>query len=717
MSETTDTNLGNTLGFPLKGTLRRSPFPKLVRQLARTKSTGSLYLLNGKTKKVVFFERGEPISVRSNVTAECLGQILAREGLITQAQCDQTLESIRRTGKKQGELLIEMGILSEGNLRYGLEAQLRHKLFDIFAWDDGRYQYKPDIRGDDYGLRFNTDTQGLILTALLETAEESRALAALEPYADRFPIIDPNHGIRFDLTPEEDFFLACIDGSHSIAELLETPANPPVPSAALLLYASIQSGVAKLAKSRRQLRERPTAPEDGRSKPDRALDPGYAPRLTVTTYEDTPLPGELPKPPDVEIDDDFGVDEPELPPAHREVDSALVAAERDTPDETFDEDLDLNDDAPPLEDSGPTAAALVADPAESGVFARVLIDDDDDELPLTDDDETEAAMSAYAPEPASEPAPASEPDPTVEIEEIEEIEELEELDGLDEFDGLEVARSHALESGVPTEIPTDITPDTGVPAPSSAAVSPASLSPGGDDLAALAADLEVDDDLALDGALDMLDGELPLDEPSLDAPLEQPLERDDGLDEPLLDEASLDAPLVADAELAAAAELVSLDDLDDFDLALDDEPEPGLEPGDELGDDFDPDATAEADAATMGALHFSDGETAMSERRWAEAIAHLEAAYENGIDVAELHTLLAWARFEASGESPEMANHALDLLGYAEDMNPGLAMVHAYRSAVLLSLGDPAGAQDAAQAALDIDPYDELAIDVMDKLV
>ena len=283
MSETTDTNLGNALGFPLKGTLRRSPFPKLVRQLARTKSTGSLYLLNGKTKKVVFFEHGEPISVRSNVTAECLGQILAREGLITQAQCDQTLESIRRTGKKQGELLIEMGILSEGNLRYGLEAQLRHKLFDIFNWDDGRYQYKPDIRVDDYGLRFNTDAQGLILTALLETAEESRAQTALEPYADRFPVIDQNQGLRLDLTAEEDYFLACLDGSSSISELLETDPNPPVPSTSLLLYAAIQSGVAKLAKGRRPARTRSIAPEDGRVKPDRELQPGYKPRLTVTT--------------------------------------------------------------------------------------------------------------------------------------------------------------------------------------------------------------------------------------------------------------------------------------------------------------------------------------------------------------------------------------------------------------------------------------------------
>jgi tetratricopeptide (TPR) repeat protein len=706
MSETTD----NSLGFPLKGTLRRSPFPKLVRQLARTKSTGSLYLLNGKTKKVVFFDRGEPISVRSNVTAECLGQILAREGLITQAQCDQTLESIRRTGKKQGELLIEMGILSEGNLRYGLEAQLRHKLFDIFSWEDGRYQYKPEIKGDDYGLRFNTDAQGLILTALLETAEESRARSALDPYADRFPVIDAPNGLRLEITPEEQYFLTVLDGSSNIAELLERSAEPPVPSAALLLYAAIQAGVAKLAKSRRQPRDRPSKPEDGRTKPDRALQPGYGAKLTVTTYEDTPLPGELPKPPDVELssrhsaaelEDDFGEgdgdDEPsiKLPPSSsREVDSQLVAAERDTPDETFEEELEAPADEPPAPDDGLRAATLVADPAESGVFQRVLLDDDDESSlpPLTDDDETEHAMPAMAdaprmdgPEPASLDSAAPVPDPTLELEEIEEIEELDDLEeALDEDEEDEepapAPAPKLRESARPTEIPTDVTPDTGVPV---AAASSAHLT-------ALADDLEADDDLALDDALDALDQDLPLDDNSLDAPI--------------------------DAELAAQAdELVGLEDLDDIDLPLEASQSSETDEADEGG--YDVDETSEADSETMGALHFGDGETAIAERRWAEAITHLEAAYENGIDVAELHAWLAWARFQSSGESTTMADHALELLAYAEEMSPNLAMVHAYRSAILLSLGDSAGAQDAAQAALDIDPYDELAIDVMDKLV
>src|SRR5687767_14534233 len=71
------------LGFPAKGSLKRFPFPRLVREIARANLTGSLYLLSGQTKKVVFFEAGQPVFVRSNVLSECLGQVLAQEGLIT----------------------------------------------------------------------------------------------------------------------------------------------------------------------------------------------------------------------------------------------------------------------------------------------------------------------------------------------------------------------------------------------------------------------------------------------------------------------------------------------------------------------------------------------------------------------------------------------------------------------------------------------------------
>ncbi|MFV8755489.1 tetratricopeptide repeat protein [Nannocystaceae bacterium ST9] len=704
-----------SLGFPLKGTLRRSPFPKLVRQIAKTRSTGSLFLLNGNTKKVVFFEGGQPVSVRSNVLSECLGQILAREGLITQAQCDQTLESIRRTGKKQGELLVEMGILSEGNLRYGLEAQLRHKLYDIFGWDDGKYQYKPETKGDDYGLRFGTPAEGLILIALLETSDEARAREALDTHREKFPIVDPDEHLDLEIMPEERHLLASVDGSRSIDELLAATLEPPVPSLALLLYAAIQAGVAKLATSRRAVRPGPGKLDDGRERSDAELRPSYAARLTVTTYEDTPLPGELPKPPEPQVPDadDFAVDDHEhdhdhdhddlvvstvQPRESREVSSALVAAERDTPDETFD-DLDLGELTSP---TGTTAPPLVADAAESGFYERISFDDDEPPLiPGNEPPRFEARVITTAPapapvqpelakpsveppsvpeppsleppsvEPPSEPEPPSVPEPPSlepaepELEPADDLEELEELDELEELEELDDEAAPGSE----------------------------------DELAAAKLDDlgDIDEDLMIDGEAVDLAGDDELDDlPPLDAEL------------PPEDEDATDADLDADADLALDAELppegdedemVGLDELDDIEL------EGGAAP-----------AASQSRVEGPGAGEFGQGEVALAEGRWDEATAHFERAYEQGVDVAELHAMLAWSRFKASAEAPDMAEHALELLGYAEEMNQALAMVFAYRAAVLVTLGDRQNALDAAQRALDLDPYDELAIDVMDTL-
>ncbi|HEY0138210.1 MAG TPA: DUF4388 domain-containing protein, partial [Nannocystis sp.] len=222
------------LGFPAKGSLKRVPFAYLVRDIARTRTTGNLYLLAGETKKVVFFVDGRPTLVRSNLASEFLGQILTDQGLITQEQCDNTLEAIRRTGKKQGELLVEMGILSEGNLRYGLEEQVRIKLYEIFGWDEGRFQFKqsgePGMPAT--GMSLEIPVEALILAAVQERWNDERARAQLKTVADRFPVVHPRWTgdlTALDLLPEEQYFVRCIDGSRSVDELLARKYDPEVP--------------------------------------------------------------------------------------------------------------------------------------------------------------------------------------------------------------------------------------------------------------------------------------------------------------------------------------------------------------------------------------------------------------------------------------------------------------------------------------------------------
>jgi hypothetical protein len=628
----------SVLGFPLKGSLRRNPFPKLVRNIARAESTGSLYLLSGQTKKVVFFESGQPVFVRSNVLAECLGQILAQEGLITQEQCDQTLEEIRATGRKQGELLIDKGILSEGNLRYGLETQLRQKFFEIFSWEEGRYQYKAGGDGEDHGLRLEMKSPGLILAALLETCDEERAQSALETVSDRYPYTPSEIDVdTLGLLADEGHYVRCLDGSRTVKELLKEAAGATVPSPKTLVYGLVQAGFAKLSKRARPSREAPPAPDDGRGKPDADYLAAYDATHSLSDLEDTPLPGQLPRR-DLGAEDEAvfdGVDGmqsglTQLP--SREPYEHIVSVETDAVDETFEDEIEILDEGA---------------------------------LELIDDEGEEGQADQFSPDALT--ALAREADELVEAE----------GEGADLYD--EESGTASVES-----------------------VSSDSLD-----------GLESDDDLALDDDDDLLLSDDELDDVELsddDALDDESLDAGDALEEEELDELDVDD------------DLMGLDDLDDIELGdeVNDEEAPENAPASEHASYSGAEATTPTDptedAEMQAAMRFSEGEMALSMGEWTDAIAHFEAAYEAGFEVAELHAMLALARFRESGNSPDMAAHALELLDYAAELNPKLDLIWGYRSSVLFETGDEDGAREAAQAALDINPYCDVAMEVMDQL-
>ncbi len=586
------------LGFPVKGTLSKTPFPAIVRQLAEQGTSGSLYLLHGKTKKVVFFEDGTPIFVRSNVLSECLGQRLAAEGLISQEQCDQTLEAIRRTGKKQGELLVEMGILSEGNLRYGLLSQLRFKLFEIFSWPDGKYQFKPGKTGQDFGLRMDYSADATIAAAILEAYDEARARAALAGREALYPMYGSVDTSSLELLPEERYAFECLDGSRTVAEFLDSDDARRVPRPACLLLALIESGLATLLEHGADPQPRPEPPKPpGAGQDDEALVPDIEPSDVLTEYEDTPLPGKLPSR-DLNLSDE---------------DEEMFAGVEDSHVTELPK--------PPAEGraaGGPKAAAALRDAESSQEVPAELLTAEfgeaeevfDDDIELVDDDDIVLTDDPIEDETATLPVSA---DPIA-------------------------------------AVPTDPDPDL-----------------------LLDAD-DVDDDL-------LLDPDAPL-EP---APAAEPV------------------PETGDA-------LVDIDEIDDIDLG---EAAPGtqvLDVVEVIEDDPDVDEDME------GAVQFSAGETALGQGDWARAVEHFEAAYEHGVDVAELHANLAYARFNTAPDDGGMCQHALELLDYAEGLNENLDLIYAYRGAVMQAQGDFDGARAALEQALAVNPYCDLALELMDRL-
>jgi hypothetical protein len=716
------------LGFPAKGSLKRFAFPRLMREVARNKLTGSLYLLNGQTKKVVFFEEGQPVFVRSNVLSECLGQILSSEGLITQEQCEQTLEAIRRTGKKQGELLVEMGILSEGNLRYGLEAQLRAKLYDIFAWDDGRYQFKLEPTNLQFGIRLELCAEGVIIGAIQDQYSEERAAIALQPYLDKYLVLRMGLDVEpsdLALLPEEEFFVESLDGSRTVSAFVNEPFEPAIPTPNALVFGLLQAGVAQLGDRAQEARPgRPLPDLSPKPPPDEKLAPPFEAQDVVTEYEDTPLPGELPKVRGLLGDheagfDDVGDDDEgghgllsgsrSVPPP-----SAAPVREADVPTAAL-----TNDPTP----SSRAAAAEGAAPGRSEVSQELVkaepesIEEtfDDNQIELSEEDE-------------------------LAIEELDDVVEVvdstsaERLD-LDEVpDSIEPELLTPADLGSPMDsggvvlgddlratfaeplvsrpLGTGTAPPNG--APRVAPAGPARVAPARQDQAA--AGLGADDDLMLedDASADDLD-DLDLDPdamlPDLDA-----LEVDPDLE---FGSASSSGrgrtqgrPMLVQPKTAGDDELVDFDELDAVDLgdgemaAASNDAFTGGEPTID-GDD---------NPEMMGAMRFNEAESALGTGDHGRAVALLEEAYDNGFDVAELHAMLAYARFMASGGDLETAQHAFELLDYAQQMDPSLDLVHAYRGAIHKTLGRIGPAREALGRALELNPYCELAIQLMDSL-
>ena len=115
--------------------------PLQLQQLYREKATGLLHLQRGDAKKIIYIKDGYPIFTRSNVLSECLGRMLVKEGVITQVDCDESVERSKESGRLQGTVLIEMGLLTPQQVHEALIRQVTDKLLSTFAWKNGTYQF------------------------------------------------------------------------------------------------------------------------------------------------------------------------------------------------------------------------------------------------------------------------------------------------------------------------------------------------------------------------------------------------------------------------------------------------------------------------------------------------------------------------------------------------------------------------------------------------
>jgi len=203
-------------------------FPLLMKDTIDSQFTGIIFVSSGQWKKGLIFKDGLLCAIQSNKTEELLGNIMVSIGSITEEENNQSLELSRIERRKQGVILLEMGIVQPKEISQALKRQLETRFLDIFSWEDGRIHRVTKDRIEKIPDITKNEFTYLIRTGVMEHTPFSTVITALSPYAEAIPKklvenLPKDMGVAIDNVHE-----------YKVSELLLLGQDPP--RALLSLY-------------------------------------------------------------------------------------------------------------------------------------------------------------------------------------------------------------------------------------------------------------------------------------------------------------------------------------------------------------------------------------------------------------------------------------------------------------------------------------------------
>jgi hypothetical protein len=194
----------------LKGTIKDFGVADIFQLIGQQAKTGVLVLNNDVDEVRVYFRDGSVVRAENASRPEqmLLGTFMVRSEVISQQQLDTALKEQRRTLKRIGAILVELGFASERMITEFATLQMTETIYALFEWKQGTYQFEttdvdvsPEgvqpVRSETIvmnGIRMTDEWPGIRerIPAYAWTVERMRALPPRRegPKSDEFDLSD-----------------------------------------------------------------------------------------------------------------------------------------------------------------------------------------------------------------------------------------------------------------------------------------------------------------------------------------------------------------------------------------------------------------------------------------------------------------------------------------------------------------------------------------------
>jgi CheY-like chemotaxis protein len=201
--------------------------PSLINAFYQSQETGELGVQRGKVKKVVLFEKGQPVFALSNLVTDRFGQFLVRVGKINESQLKQAAATAGATKRRTGEILVDMGLLKETERLYYVGQQVKSIIYSLFGWEEGVYELAFRRTAQGESIKLDVHPANLIMRGVKKLYKPERLRRLLAPEDRVLPSLQPAYALsEIELEKWEGDLLPKADGTRSVAELVAISNRP-----------------------------------------------------------------------------------------------------------------------------------------------------------------------------------------------------------------------------------------------------------------------------------------------------------------------------------------------------------------------------------------------------------------------------------------------------------------------------------------------------------
>ena len=207
----------------IKGRLKEASLPDVLQLRAMGKKSVCLSVTHRQSFGYIYFDKGRICYASIVNRRDRLGDILVKNGLITQAQLDEAVTGQNTDrDKRLGEILVERAFIAREELHRYIRLQIEEAVYYLFTWNQGTFNFEADVAPDEQDFQVSINPESL----LLEGARRVDEWSLIEKKIPSFDIVFDIDRARLaesgaSLTMEQETLVRLIDGRRDVAGLID----------------------------------------------------------------------------------------------------------------------------------------------------------------------------------------------------------------------------------------------------------------------------------------------------------------------------------------------------------------------------------------------------------------------------------------------------------------------------------------------------------------